>query len=209
MRHQFATGAALAALIFTMPVLAQTAAPAAPAAAAATGARVPPAFIIVVDRQAILERSAAGKDRDGKLKAWADGVRNKDKVTMDTFQKERDDLQRRQPTIDPAAFEAQAKQFETKWQKPMGELQNRENELRARAAYANDQILNGLNKVIPQVMSERGANITLWSDAAGLAISAVTVTDQVISRLDAQLRAVTIELPARTAAPATPATPPK
>ncbi len=202
MRHHFATGAALAAFFITLPAMAQTAAPA--TSAATTAARVPPSFIIVVDRQAILERSAAGRDRDTKLKAWADGVRTKDKVTMDTFQKERDDLQRRQPTIDPAAFEAQAKQFETKWQKPMGDLQNRENELRARAAYANDQILNGLNKVIPQVMSERGANITLWSDAAGLAISAVTVTDQVISRLDAQVRTVTIELPVRSATPTTP-----
>jgi Skp family chaperone for outer membrane proteins len=197
------SGIATATLLFSAPILAQAAAPTANSAA-----RVPPSFVVVIDRQAVLERSAAGKDRDAKLKTWADGVRARDKVTFDTFTKEREDLARRQPTIDPAAFEAQAKQFDAKWQKPMGEVQNREQELRLKAGYANDQILNALNKVIPQVMSERGANIALWSDAAGLAIGAVMATDQVVARLDATTRTVSIDLPV--APPASrPATPPK
>lgn len=187
-----------------------TAAIAAPAAAQT----LPPAVIVLVDLDQVINNSAAAKAAQPELKAKADTLQARVQQLRTQFQNEGQELQKAQPAQGaPAAtvtaFQTKVRDLQTRQEQAQQELQRREAEFNASRSYVVKQINDAAQPIISTIMRERGASIVLNEQATLQHAAAVDVTNDVVARLDKALPRVSTTPPAAPApAAAAPATPP-
>jgi len=193
----------------TAPVAAP--APAAPAGAptSATSAVQSPR-IVVIDRQQLLQRSAAGKYIFTQTQALSKQLETQLRTEETQLQSEAVQLQQ-QMAIMAADLRAQKeKDFTSKQQAFQTRVQQRQAQIQASFNQAARQVEVALDPILQAIMKERGANMVLDRSAVIVATSDVDVTPVALQRLDRALPKVKVDLAplaAATTAPAAPAAP--
>lgn len=175
---------ALAGAAITAPVAAQT---------------LPPAVIIVVDLDSVFQTSAAGKQALTDLKTRADAIQGRLQQLRTSFGAEEQSLVSSRPTAaGPAAtaWEAKAKDFQTRKTQAEQELAKRDADLQASRQFVVKQLNEGAQPIISTIMKERGASIALAEGATLQHAAAIDVTADVIARLDKSLPRVVTTAPA-------------
>jgi Skp family chaperone for outer membrane proteins len=181
------------------------AAPARPAAPAAAPAAGPPApRIIVIDRNAILRASAAGKSMMNQAQNLSRQADTEFKTQAETLQKEAAALQQQLAILAPDVRATKQKEFTTKQEAFQKRVTDRQAQIQGGFAAAGQKLDQALGPILQAIMRERGANMMLDRSAVILSSIDVDVTAIAIERLDKALPTLAVTL-ARAPAAAAPA----
>jgi outer membrane protein len=191
---------------------AAAAAPAAPPAAAPAGAAATSAVqaprIVVIDRQQLLQRSAAGKDIFNQTQTLSKQLETQLRTEEGQLQTEATQLQQQMAIMAAEVRAQKEKDFNTKQQAFQTKVQQRQAQIQASFNQAARQVEVALDPILQAIMKERGANMVLDRSAVIVATTDVDVTPLALQRLDRALPRVKVDLaplPAAGAAPAAPA----
>ena len=165
-------------------------APQAPAAPATT----PVPKILVIDRNAILQRSKVGQDIANQVKSYSDQAEKELKGESEGLRSEYQALQQQVAILSAdvrqqkmAAFDAKQKAFQKK-------VTLRQDQIQGGVMNARKQVEVALGPILQGIMAERGANILLDRNAVVLGTSDIDVTQIAIQRLDQKLPTVKVTL---------------
>jgi Skp family chaperone for outer membrane proteins len=181
------------------------AAPAAPAAAAAAGApasAVQAPRIVVIDRQQLLQRSAAGKDIFTQTQTLSKQLETQLRTEEGQLQTEATQLQQQMAIMAADVRAQKEKDFNSKQQAFQTKVQQRQAQIQASFNQAARQVEVALDPILQTIMKERGANMVLDRSAVIVATTDVDVTTLALQRLDRALPRVKVDLaplPAATA----------
>jgi outer membrane protein len=201
--------AAPAAVVAPPPgALAPAPAPAAAAAAAAAAAGAAAPRIIVIDRQFILQRSAAGQEMLAQAQNLSKQAETEFKAQEGQLAAEAGQLQQQLAIMAPDVRDQKEKEFTTKQQAFQNRVAQRQAEIQAGFNKAARVVEVALEPILKSLMTERGANMVF--DRASVILSSVDVdvTPVAVQRLDKALPHVKVELtavPAGTVVPGAPA----
>ena len=209
-----APGGAIAAqpaapLAAPAPAAAAAPAGAAPAGVAAASAVQSPR-IVVIDRQQLLQRSAAGKDIFTQTQALSKQLETQLRTEETQLQTEAVQIQQKMAIMNPDLRAQTEKEFTGKQQAFQTRVQQRQAQIQTSFNQAARQVEVALDPILQQIMKERGANMVLDRSAVIVATSDVDVTPVALQRLDRALPKVKVDLaplPAATAAAAPAAAP--
>ncbi len=172
------------------------------AAAPVAAQTLPPAVIVIVNLDQVFADSAAGKTALAELKARADGIQSRLATLRTSFGTEGENLEKTRPAPTAtapiiAAWEAKARDWQTRKTQAEQELQKRDQDLQLSRQYVVKQLNDGVQPLISTIMRERGASIVLAEGATLQHAAALDVTADVIARLDKALpRVATMPPPA-------------
>jgi outer membrane protein len=197
----------------TAPAAAAAPAQAAPAAAAPAGAAATSAVqsprIVVIDRQQLLQRSAAGKDIFTQTQTLSKQLETQLRTEEGQLQTEATQLQQQMAIMAADVRAQKEKDFNSKQQAFQTKVQQRQAQIQASFNQAARQVEVALDPILQAIMKERGANMVLDRSAVIVATSDVDVTSLALQRLDRALPRVKVDLAplpaAGTPAAATPA----
>lgn len=166
---------------------------------------LPPAVIVVVDMDQVINGSVAGKQAQAELKTRADALQSRINTLRTQFGSEEETLAKGAPAqgSPPAtiqAFQAKVKDFQTRRQAAEQEVGQRERDFQASRNYVLKQINDAAQPIITAIMRERGASIAMPEAATLQHAASVEVTTDVIARLDKALPRVSTTAPAQPAA---------
>ena len=198
------------ALLVSARAATAPAAPAPAAAPAAAPAGPPVPRIIVIDRQAILARSAAGKAMISSAQKLSQQADTEFKGQADALQKELATVQQQLAILAPDVRAQKQKEFTTKQEAFQQRVTDRQSQIQNGFAAAGAKLEQALQPILAQIMRERGANMMLDRSAVMMATMDVDVTTTAIQRLDKALPTLTVSLAKATPAPgaAAPVAPP-
>jgi Skp family chaperone for outer membrane proteins len=192
----------------TAPAAAPAARPAAPAAPAAATAGPPIPRIIVIDRQAILRVSAAGKGMMASAQRLSQQADTEFKGQAEALQKELATVQRQLAILAPDVRAQKQKEFTTKQEAFQKRVTDRQAQIQNGFTTASAKLDQALGPILQQIMRERGANMLLDRAMVILSTADVDVSETAIQRLDKALPTLTVSLgraaPAAAGAPAAP-----
>ena len=173
----------------------------APSAAGAQA--IPGAVIAVVDLERVQSECAACKAAATTLQGQANAIKAREQALTTPLQTEGQSIQAAIDALkgkDPdAALQARIKAFDTKRQQGAQELQSRATQLQRNQAYVGQQIQAKLNPIYQQVMQRRGANIMVETGTTLATSTALDVTNDVLTALNAALPSVQTTAPAQQA----------
>jgi outer membrane protein len=180
---------------------------AAPAPAGALGTTTTSAVtaprIVVIDRQSLLQRSAAGKDIFTQTQTLSKQLETQLRTEEGQLQSEAVQLQQQLAILAADARAQKEKDFTAKQQAFQTRVQQRQAQIQASFNQAARQVEVALDPILQSIMKERGANMGLDRSAVIVATSDVDVTPLALQRLDRALPRVKVDLaplPAATAA---------
>jgi Skp family chaperone for outer membrane proteins len=192
-----ATVAALCALAAAGPALAQTTAPAQPAAPAQGGAvqaNQIPIVVGVLDTQAILNVSAAGKSLNTQwnaaLKALNDDMAKKEDGLRAQAQQLEAGRAANPPTVSVAEYAAKRKALEQQDLQFQQAAAKNKQAWDARLNKARDSIAVAARKAMQDVAKQRGLTLILDRAAVPYSPSPWNITDEVMTRLNKALPSV-------------------
>ena len=180
--------------------------------------QLPPAVIVTVNRQEMIDTSAAAKAAQTELKPKGDALNARVSQLRTSLAAEQKTLQDTQPQQGATeavvrAFDVKVRDFQTRQQQAEQEVQRRQQEIQQSNQWIVKQIVDGAQPIIGQIMRERGANIAVDEQVTIQHAAAIDITADVVARLDKALPKVSITPPAAPAgaAPAAPvpAAPPR
>ena len=165
-----------------------------PAAAMAQAA----GSIIIVDMERVGAESAAGKSGQAQLQTKLTGLQSRAQTLGQQFQKEEGDLVKARDTnaIAPAALQTKVKDLQARQATAQNEIDGRRNDFQRSQNFIRQQIFNGVQPIVAQLMREKGASVVLARDAAMAFNPALDVTGEVINRLNKSLPTVNGNAPA-------------
>jgi outer membrane protein len=196
------------ALIMSAQAATAPAAPAArPAAPAAAPAGPPVPRIIVIDRNAILQASSAGRAMMTSAQNLSKAADTEFKGQADALQKELATVQQQLAILAPDVRAQKQKEFTTKQEAFQKRVTDRQAQIQSGFAAAGQKLDQALGPILQNIMRERGANMMLDRSAVILSAIDVDVTQTAIERLNKALPTLTVSLgraPAPAAAAAAP-----
>ena len=184
---------------FMLSLAIASAAPLAAVATPAAAQTLPAAVIIVVDMDQVFNTSAAGKGASAELKARAETLQARITSLNTQFGTEEQGLLKTRPTAPgPAAtaWEAKARDLQTRKGTAEQELNGRNRDLQASRQFVAKQIFDAATPVIQAIMRERGATLVLPENATLQHAASIDVTTDVVARLDKALPRVSTTAPA-------------
>jgi len=202
--NRFAFGSALAVLALAMP-------------ATAFAQRTPGAQIVVVDTDRVYRECTACRAAQTQLQGQITALQQRTQQLGQPLETEIKSLQQAAQaaraqtgaarTAAESALQQRATALQGRQASASQELQGREQTLRSTQSHVVQQINVQLNPIINQVMTQRGANIALDTNATLARAAALDVTNDVLTALNQRLPSVSVTpLPQQTA-PAAPQTP--
>jgi Skp family chaperone for outer membrane proteins len=187
------------------------------AGTAATAQALPPAVIVVVDLDAVVNTSAAGRQAGTELQTRIQALQARANTLQTQLQTEGTAIQTGQQnnSLAGAALEQRVRAFEQRQNAARDELGRGDQEIQRARNFVIQQINTAAQPIITAIMRERGASIALADNATIQVSSSLNVTNDVIARLNTSLPRVSTTPPAQPAqgaapaqTPARPATPP-
>ena len=173
-----------------------------------TGTAMAQSTILVIDQQRIMRESEVGKHINRQLESIAKTMQSELKATAQPYTSERERLISELNAVGEAGLQSRpdlqkkALDLRVKGQKAQTEQAYKQRELQITEAKALDKMNNKLADILKAVVAERQADVVIERSVVIYGDGA-DVTDTVISRLNSQLRTVSVtreRLP-RTAAP--------
>ena len=187
--NKLAFGAALAALSLALPGVAQA-------------QRTPPAVIVVVDSDRIYRECTACRAAQTQLQGLITSARTRATQLGQPIQAEAQSIQqagaalRNQTgaarTAAETALSTRVQQFQTRQNTAAQEIQRLEQNIQSTQANVLRQINERLNPIMTQVMTARGANIALDTNATLARSNTLDVTNEVLTALNAALPSVSV-----------------
>lgn len=169
---------------------------------AASAQAMPAAVVAVVDLQRVESECTACRSAITSLRGQQAAEESREKALATPLQSEGQSIQTavnalggKQPD---AALKARAQAWDGKRQQAEQEAQRGREQLQRNAEYVQQQIQTKLNPIYTQVMQRRGANILVEQRATLATASAVDVTNDVLTALNAALPSVSTTAPAQT-----------
>jgi outer membrane protein len=162
--------------------------------------------IVVIDRQQLLQRSAAGKDIFTQTQTLSKQMETQLRTEETQLQNEAVQLQQQMAIMAADVRAQKEKDFTTKQQAFQTRVQQRQAQIQASFNQAARQVEVALDPILQAIMRERGANMVLDRSAVIVATSDVDVTPLALQRLDRALPRVKVDLVPLAAATAQPAT---
>jgi outer membrane protein len=163
--------------------------------------------IVVIDRQQLLQRSAAGKDIFNQTQTLSKQMETQLRTEETQLQTEAVQLQQQLAILAADVRAQKEKDFTAKQQAFQTRVQQRQAQIQASFNQAARQVEVALDPILQAIMRERGANMVLDRSAVIVATTDVDVTPLALQRLDRALPRVKVDLAPLPAAGATPAAP--
>jgi len=188
-----AAAAALCAFAAAGPALAQTTAPAAPAQNGPIQANQIPIVMGVLDTQAILNVSSAGKSLNTQWNAAMKALNDDMTKKEDGLRAQAQQLEAARagnPPITPADYAAKRKAIEQQDLQFQQALAKNKQAWDARLNKARDSIANAARKAMQDVAKQRGLTLILDRSAVPYSPSPWNITDEVMARLNKALPSV-------------------
>ncbi|HEY5722816.1 MAG TPA: OmpH family outer membrane protein [Allosphingosinicella sp.] len=202
--NKFAVGAALAALSLAVP-------------GAASAQRTPNAQIVIVDTDRIYRECTACVAAQTQLQGLVASARTRAQQLGQPLQTEAQSIEqaaaalRNQTgaarTAAETALNNRAQAFQTRQTTAQQELARMEQNIQSTQANVLRQINERLNPIINQVMTARGANVAVDTNATLARSAALDVTNDVLAALNQQMPSVSVTPMPQPAAPAQPQQP--
>lgn len=180
---KLACSAALGLATMSVPVLAQA---------------VPPATIIIVDMEEVINTSAAGKAAQAQLQSQANALQSRAQSLDTGFRSENDALNKaaESKTMTEAALQAKAQDLQKRVQAAQLEMAQKQRQFTLNQQFVGKQISDAVQPIISEVMKEKGAMIALDQGVTIQTANALDVTPIVLQRLNAKLPNVSVNAPA-------------
>jgi Skp family chaperone for outer membrane proteins len=159
---------------------------------------VPPATIIVVDRDEVMSTSTAGKAAAAQLQAQVAALQSRAQTLDAGFRSEGDALQKAAATktMAEAALQAKAEDLQKRAQAAQVDLNNKQRQIAMNQQFVAKQLDDAMEPIITQVMKEKGAMIAIDEGATIQSSNAINVTQTVLQRLNTKLPSVSVNAPA-------------
>lgn len=154
------------------------------------------AKIITVDRQRILEQSAAGQDGTRQLKAQIDALQATVANFQDKFKKEEEALVKQKGLLQDDEFKKRVQDVQRREQAAEEEVNQKRTEIQRSQQYVLNQINAQILPVVQELMTARGANLVVDRGSIVVGSPALDVTAVVIDKLNVKLPRVSVTPPA-------------
>jgi len=154
--------------------------------------------ILIVDQGRVIRDSEVGKHIARQLESIGKSMESEMKASTAPLTSERDRLVAELKNMDASAVQSRpdlqqrAKDLVTKGQKQQLEAAYKQRELTITEQKALKQVNEKLAKILEAIVAERGADIILDRSLVIYGGKTADVTDTVVSRLNSQLRTVTV-----------------
>lgn len=159
-------------------------------------AQQPPApVIIIVDIAQILRDAKAAKDIQAQLDKETTGYSKVVAQQENELQQMRDELERQRTLLAPEAFGAKTREYQQRFETLDRAVQTKRQALQQSLNEAMTKVQNAALEIIQDVAKERKANLVLTKAAVIFEDGSLDVTAEVLSRLDAKLPSLAVDLP--------------
>lgn len=166
------------------------------AAAPAAKGPVPEPVVLVIDKTALLRASKAGQDITNQIRALADQAKGELDPQGRALQAEANTLKTQVGAMSPEQRQARVAAFEQKQQAFQQVANVKQQRIQMALAGANHEMEKAVGPILKQVMADRHANIVVDKQAVILATdSSFDITQEVVTKLDAVLPSVKVEMP--------------
>jgi Skp family chaperone for outer membrane proteins len=170
---------------------------------AAHAQAIPPAIIAVVDLERVTSECNACKTASAALTSQVTAEQARERTVAAPLQTEQQSIQAAVNALNgkepDAALKARANAFQTKVQQAQEQADRAQQQLKLNQQYVQRQVGEKLGPIYQQVMQRRGANVMVEQGATLASATAVDVTSDVLTALNAALPTI------QTVAPAPPA----
>jgi outer membrane protein len=150
--------------------------------------------IVVIDRQQLLQRSAAGKDIFNQTQTLSKQMETQLRTEETQLQTEAVQLQQQLAILAADVRAQREKDFTAKQQAFQTRVQQRQAQIQTSFNQAARQVEVALDPILQAIMRERGANMVLDRSAVIVATTDVDVTPLALQRLDRALPRVKVDL---------------
>jgi len=154
--------------------------------------------ILVVDQSRVIRESSVGKHIAAQVESIGKSMESELKASATPIQSERDRLMNELKSMDAAALKSRpdlqkrAQDLMAKGQKTQVEAAYKQRELQVTEAKAMKQVNEKLAKILEAVVAERNADVILDRSLVIYGGKSTDITDTVISRLNSQMRTVSV-----------------
>lgn len=173
-----------AAFQFGSPALAEEAQP----------ATTPAPLILVVDRNAVMRQSLAGKDIIAQVDAFGKQMEAEFGAEESSIRADAQAFQQQASVMDPKVREQKQKSLRDRQAELQRKVQERQAQIQAGVNKARQQIAVALEPILKEIMIQRGANLLIERQTVILGAIDVDITQIAIQRLDQVLPKVPVEL---------------
>tara|TARA_R110000751_G_scaffold40203_1_gene95385 strand:+ start:3607 stop:4467 length:861 start_codon:yes stop_codon:yes gene_type:complete len=167
----------------------------APSGALGPRATLPRSPILIVNRQAVLENSAAARALQETERETLERVTAELERVKTELQVEEQELTRLKPTLPPDQFDARAREFDRKVKAERAAGQDRRALFQKFTQEARQALASALPRVLEALRRETGSLVLLDASAVAAADPALDVTNLAIERYDAEMGAVRFDPP--------------
>lgn len=154
--------------------------------------------ILVVDQGRVIRDSSVGKHIAAQIESIGKSMESELKASASPIQSERDRLMAELKNLDASALQSRpdlqkrAQDLVQKGQKTKVEAAYKQRELQVTEAKAMKQVNEKLAAILEAVVTERNADVILDRSLVIYGGKSTDITDTVISRLNSQLRTVSV-----------------
>lgn len=189
-----AFGAALSAAALAIPTV-------------ASAQQLPAAVVAVVDRSRIAQSCTACTAALQQLQAQEQQLQQRAQQLGQPLQTEAQALETavrglQQGQQPDAALQQRIQTFQTQQQTAETEIATRQQTLRRNAAFVQQQILERIDAVVPQIMQQRGANLAIDRATTVAMAPQLDITDAVLAAVNQNAAAINVNAPAPQQQPA-------
>jgi len=150
--------------------------------------------IVVIDRNAILSLSEAGKAMMADAQALSTAADREFQAQANALQSEAAALQQELAILAPEVRAEREREFNNRQNNLQNRVQTRQTQIQNGFAIAGQQLDQALAPILQQILVERGANLLVDRDAVILAAIDVDVTPLAIQRLNEVLPTLDVAL---------------
>jgi Skp family chaperone for outer membrane proteins len=150
-----------------------------------------PAFqspVLTLKQDALFENSAFGKAALAQLEAATQALKAENREIEAGLEEEERNLTVRRQTLPPAEFKTLSAAFDTKVEGIRTAQDSKSRNLNLQLDEARQRLFEQAVPIIADLMRENGAVALLDQSAVVLSLDRIDITDQVIQRLDANLK---------------------
>lgn len=154
----------------------------------------PGAVILVVDMQRIQKEASAPKGIQQQVRDFEARMQAEAKADEEALKAEETALKQQQTLLSPEAFDERRREFETRVRDEERKWQERQRNVQTSVREAERAVLKALDPILREIMEARGGNLLLERRVILTGSSDLDITEAVISRLNATLPTVAVDL---------------
>jgi len=149
--------------------------------------------ILIVNQAQVLAESRAGQSIQQQVQAMQAGVKSELEAQAASIEKEGTDLEKQKDLLSQEVLQQRARNLMGRQQQFQGLREVRARELQIAQQRALAQIGEELEPILKEIVDKRGATLLLDRSAVMYAANDTDVTDEVLKRLDKELKSVKVE----------------